>query len=340
MIKNEEKQIEAFLENTKKADKVVFLDSGSTDGTLEKLKNKVSERIELHIMDEYLQKNFRFDEVQNTAISLLPDEYACCISLDLDERLVDTWKEDLDSFFAENIKENENFTLYFDYVNSWKDKERTLPGIIYKRNKIHTKYGGKWIYPVFNQYVPTETNTKVLTLNKILIKHYQEERSERNPFYEELIRTAIINEPKVADYHYSYAEMLYGNKEYEKAFNQWKLFLEKTEEMSLEFGGVAQRRSMAYRNMVNCTINSTKDLNLCLLLMLKSVSCCPYYREVWVQMARIWLAVGDSMQAIACIETAKSITNRDLSIVIDEDCWDDKNLMNLSSLAFKQQNEK
>lgn len=328
ITKNEQENIPSFIENTKDADGIFIIDTGSTDNTVEELKkNKV-----FVIKKQY--KNFRFDTAYNDAIKIVPDDFDVLISLDLDERLVENWRELVENATKELVENKEEFICYHQYVNSWKDEEKTIPGIIYNRNKIHSK-SIIWNYPVFCQTFPTKENTKSTLINEIVIKHYQKERQERNPLYEQIVTRAIVEEPKVADHRFSYAEMLYGNDEYYEAAKQWIEFLNLADPFSREYTGVAQRRALAYIKIAQCQNKLKTDNNFQLEMILRASGECPYFREVWVYLAQAWANVGGVFQSTSAIETARSINDKSRSLVIEEWCWDEEVLKEITELAFK-----
>ena len=85
--KNEEKFVDRWYESIKEADKIIVLDTGSTDNTVKKLKS--------HNIDVYEKQiiPWRFDIARNEALSLIPEDYDICISLDLDEVLKSNWRK-------------------------------------------------------------------------------------------------------------------------------------------------------------------------------------------------------------------------------------------------------
>ena len=89
---NEEKHAARWAETTKHADFRLVCDTGSTDRTVEILREHGV------IVHEISVKPWRFDVARNTAQSLLPTDIDVCLSLDMDE-LVD------ENFFDEVRKQ-------------------------------------------------------------------------------------------------------------------------------------------------------------------------------------------------------------------------------------------
>lgn len=105
ICKNEEKNVEKFIENSKKFSHTIVVDTGSTDNTIELLNNA---GIEVHEHSQS-KKEFDFSVARNTALSYVKTDWA--FSLD--------FNENVDDFFPEGFevieKEFTNFKhLRFD----------------------------------------------------------------------------------------------------------------------------------------------------------------------------------------------------------------------------------
>ena len=79
IAKNEILHCERWAEATKGADYRIVADTGSTDGTQDKLKELGVTVHQIHV------KPWRFDVARNTALSLVPDDADVCLILDMDE---------------------------------------------------------------------------------------------------------------------------------------------------------------------------------------------------------------------------------------------------------------
>lgn len=91
ICKNEIDFVDKWLDSMSEADYIVVLDTGSTDGTYEKIKNdnRIT-RVEQKMFDP-----FRFDVARNYSLDMVPDDtdIFCCI--DLDERFDPGWANQL-----------------------------------------------------------------------------------------------------------------------------------------------------------------------------------------------------------------------------------------------------
>lgn len=89
ICKNELKFVEQWLENMSEADYIVVLDTGSTDGTYEKLQQdpRVT-RVEQEIITPW-----RFDIARNKSMDLIPDDADILVCTDFDELFEPGWAQ-------------------------------------------------------------------------------------------------------------------------------------------------------------------------------------------------------------------------------------------------------
>lgn len=328
IVKNEEQNIRTYLDNIKDADGIFILDTGSSDSTIDILKNSKA------VFNQKIYDNFKFDEALNDAISYVPDDFDILINLDLDERLKSNWRSIITSLVSEKF----NFILFHSYVNDWYDEFKTKPKTLYNCSKVHSKKGVKWIYSAFSQLVSSDSNTLELMYKDVLIYNYQQKKEIKNILYMDLILKSM-KDSKIAEYHFFYAKLLFEEKKYIDAIKEWALFLNKTEMFTQKHNSTAQMRSLALINMAKASNMSLKDYDFELQLLLMASGESPYFREVWCYLAQAWINIENGIQAIACIKTAEKITDRYLSLINEEWCWREEELNKLFKKAIQIENE-
>ena len=79
IAKNEEAFAARWYNSMKEADKVIVLDTGSSDGTVKLLRELGAE------VYEQTYETFRFDEARNDSLKCVPEEYNIRVCTDLDE---------------------------------------------------------------------------------------------------------------------------------------------------------------------------------------------------------------------------------------------------------------
>ena len=128
--KNEEKNIAEWIESVIDADYILYLDTGSTDNTLE-IARSYGIRVEQAFLDPW-------DEAiaKNTALSLIPLEYDYCFNLDIDQNIISkNWKEKIvNSGYDDDVL---SCSLYLS-------RGIDISNIIEKMHRIHKRKGMFW----------------------------------------------------------------------------------------------------------------------------------------------------------------------------------------------------
>lgn len=172
--KNEEQFVERWYESMKEADSIVVLDTGSTDKTVEKLKN-LGVKVEVKQITPW-----SFDVARNESLKLVPDDCNILICTDLDEILHKGWSKPLREKWIEGV----HTRACYKYI--WSHTQDGAPGRIFAYNKIHDR---RWIwkYPVHELLVDTTNNytehyqrSQELNLfNDITLEHFPDAKKSR-----------------------------------------------------------------------------------------------------------------------------------------------------------------
>ena len=88
--RNEEKFVDRWMDAMGEADRVVVLDTGSEDGTVERLRARGAE------VHQEVISPWRFDAARNRSLELVPEEADICVCTDLDEVFRPGWREALE----------------------------------------------------------------------------------------------------------------------------------------------------------------------------------------------------------------------------------------------------
>lgn len=175
ICRNEIEHVENWWNSVKEADCVIVLDTGSTDGTPEKL-----EELGAKVFRD-APAVFRFDEARNIALSHVPEDADICFSIDLDEWFEDPgWCEAVKTAWRKTPGCN---SLEYRFVmNRETDAagNRTDTGVWWKDN-CHTRRGWHWEYPVHNLLCPDEGTRQIAgrVPDSVSLVHHQTPRADR-----------------------------------------------------------------------------------------------------------------------------------------------------------------
>ena len=181
--KNEEKFAKRFADTCSLADHVVVVDTGSSDSTVEILReNNVS-------VYQAKQSLFRFDEARNMALALVPADVDICIALDLDEVLPDGWREKVEAAWTNGVTK-----LWYDFIWSWSPDNK--PAVVYRHSKIHSRDNYRWVAACHEYLVPIDrAKTKEVFVEGLEIWHFQDWTKPRGS-YLNLLKIQLNESPE------------------------------------------------------------------------------------------------------------------------------------------------
>lgn len=210
ICKNEKKFVDQWLDNVSEADYIVVLDTGSTDGTFEKLK----EDPRITTVKRKIIKPWRFDVARNESMKLVPEDANILISTDFDELLSKDWADILRA----NWKED---TTRAFYSYAWSHNEIGERTDIFIYDKIHSK-DYKWIYPV-HEVLSRDDPEKQVSIDlteKIWLDHYQDAEKSRSN-YMPLLQLSVKENPADSHVRMLLAREYLISNELEKALDEY-----------------------------------------------------------------------------------------------------------------------
>ena len=227
---NEENFVERWAESCKDADYRLILDTGSTDGTVDKAYENGVEVFSASI------KPWRFDDARNASLALIPEDIDICISLDMDEVLVPGWREKLETIKPETTRPRYKYT--------WSWNEDGSPGLEYGGDKIHARHGYRWKHPV-HEVLKTDRINEVQEWIGLQIHHYPDNTKSRGQYFP-LLELAIQEDPQDDRNAFYYARELFYHSAYASATKEFRRYLE------LPKAVWGPERSAAYRFLAKC----------------------------------------------------------------------------------------
>jgi len=316
IAKNEEHNVEDFIKSCKDADLISVLDTGSTDKTQELLK-KHNALAGVEIIEP-----FDFGLARNKALDLLPDDIDVVVSIDLDERLKDGWREALEKVWNEDTE-----MVSYRYIGEWQDKERTIPVSVSWRSKIFRKQGFRWYNPVHEIPLLEGRQMPKLTLCAgVIVEHLQD--GDRD--YTKLLTEVLDKDPEYEDGYMQRGADYAKQGKYQEALADYEQYLERTRNEQKKCGNprcdrcilIGGRRSYSYIEIARIKHKLGYQSNEIIRYFLKAVAEAPDFREAWVYLADGYFSIGNYPMAYGSAMEALKITNPGIHIQ-EMICWGD-----------------
>lgn len=319
ICKNEEKFVDRWYNSVKKADKVIVLDTGSTDNSVEKLKS--------HDIEVYEEKiiPWRFDVARNKSISLIPKDYDICVCLDLDEVLKEGWREEIEKSWDEN-------TTRLRYTYNWSLDENDNPKVTFLSDKIHSRNDYIWTHPVHEilKYIgPKEEKFKIN--ENLIINHYPDNEKSRGG-YLPLLELSVIETPEDdRNMHYLGREYMY--------YGRWNEAIDTLiKHLHLKTATWKDERSASMRFIARCYKNLGRYEESEMWLK-KAINETPYLRDPLVEMLMLKYVLQDWKEMEYYGKKALEITKKEKTYINEVFSWD-HTIYDLLAICFFHQNKK
>jgi glycosyltransferase involved in cell wall biosynthesis len=193
IAKNEAQFAHRFLKSCEGADYVIVADTGSTDPTVKELWrawDELPQVGDLRVHPISVQP-WRFDAARNTSLALTPPDVDFCITLDLDEILVDGWRDKVDRAVAKAPMANR---IWYGYVWNFA-ADGVTPITRFKANRIYARSGYRWIYPCHETIVRYADGPEIFAeVDGDLIHHHADDTKPRSS-YLPLLEMAVRENP-------------------------------------------------------------------------------------------------------------------------------------------------
>ena len=291
IAKNEEQFVERWAESCKDADYRLILDTGSTDKTIELAKS-----FGIATVDAVF-KPWRFDTARNLALSMLPSDIDMCIALDMDEVLIDGWREHLEAV-ASNVTRPR-----YKYVWSWNSDGSE--GLTYGGDKIHKRHGYTWKHPVHEVIKPIG-NGEVQEWCGLEIHHHPDSSKSRGQYFD-LLKLAVEEEPNDDRNQFYLGREYFFHGDYANAFIHFKSHLE------LSVWG--PERAASCRYLSRC------EPDLRLHWLYRAVAEDHNRRENWFALMQYYYDIKDYSKLRDITNMALTITVKPLDYLCESDAW-------------------
>lgn len=313
--KNEEAFAKRFCESAVDADLVLVCDTGSSDNTVQALKDCGAVVYQISIMP------WRFDKAREAALALIPPDYDICVSLDLDEVLEPGWREEVERLWSNGVTR-------LRYKFDWSC------GVVFFSEKIHSRWGYHWHHPC-HEYIRPDPRLKEVYANteKLLVTHKPDPTKSRGQ-YLDLLEVSVKEDPHCPRNALYYGRELTFYRRWDQAIVELKRYLQ------LPGATWVNERCYAMRLLGNSYSALGQDTEATKWYRLACAEA-PHTREPWVEIANYFYTKNNWLQCYGNILVALDITHKEIVYTTDPESWGSKpyDLAALSAwnLGYKDQ---
>ena len=301
ICKNERKFAARWMRSMREADGVFVLDTGSTDGSPELLR-QLGAQVTQAAIDPW-----RFDYARNRSLALVPEDADLCVCTDLDEVFQPGWRAAMEAAFTPGTHQ-----LRYRFTASFQPDG--AEGCVFWIAKAHTRRGFRWAHPVHEVLEYTgPAPLRVRDAPGVQLEHHPDEGKSRAQ-YLPLLELAVRESPDDA------RDLYYLGREY--LFHRRWQDAERVLLRHLAAPGATWReeRSAAMRGLSRAVLEQgrTEEARAWLL---RAAAEAPHLREPWVESAQLALRENVWSGALYFAETALAIRERSRSYVNSADAW-------------------
>lgn len=308
ICKNEIQWIDRWIENMSEADAIVVLDTGSTDGSFEKLQKDPR----ITKVEQLIVNPWRFDDARNASMKLIPKDTDICVCTDFDEIFEEGW--------AQILRENwrpEDTRCHYAYA--WSHNDLGEPQDVFKYDKIHT-LDYHWVFPVHEVLKPNNADhvENVFDAGEYIYLHHLQDSSKDRSNYFDLLKLSVKENPDNVHCRMLLAREYLIKEEFNEALKEYLACLDyegiKTPQHKLVLLETYSRLGELY---YWCSNEKEKGIYYFIKFMRED----PTYREPYFCLADIYIHEGLYQLAIATIEAGIKNSVRHYSWVERSDFW-------------------
>ena len=198
IAKNESSFVDRWMDSMSEADQVVVLDTGSTDGTAERLRARGARVAVEQIIP------WRFDRARNRSLELVPEDADVCVCTDLDEVFHPGWRSALEGVWTPETRQA-------SYRYTWSFQPDGSEGVMFWQEKIHARRGFRWVHPVHEvlEWVGEGERGPLALAQGVQLDHHPDPKKSRGQ-YLPLLELSVAEDPEDdRNLHYLGREYLY-----------------------------------------------------------------------------------------------------------------------------------
>ena len=301
IAKNEEQFVDRFMDSMSEADWVCVLDTGSADGTAEKLRARGA------VVEQKIIDPWRFDAARNESMKLIPAEADICCCIDLDEQFRPGWRAALEAAWQPD-------TTRARYRYTWSFHPDGSEGHVFWPEKIHKNGVYRWTHPVHEvlEYVG-EGKERCITVPGIQLDHHPDSSKSRAQ-YLPLLELAVAEAPDDdRNCHYLGREYMYHG--------QWQNAIDMLRRhLALPKATWADERCASMRFIGRCYRHLGRD-DLAAVWYHRAIAEAPHLREPYLDYAALLYDHQNWAGLVYFTRCALAVTERPATYITEGEAW-------------------
>lgn len=300
ICKNEEKFAERWVRSMQEADGICVLDTGSTDGTAERLRE-----LGAHVTQEAVTP-WRFDTARNRSLELVPEDADLCVCTDLDEVFRPGWRTAMEQALAGGAEK-------LRYRYTWSFRPDGREGVVFWIEKAHARFGFRWAHPVHEVLECTKGACCTVDAEGVQLDHHPDPEKSRGQ-YLPLLELAVQEAPE------DDRNAFYLGREY-SFYGRWS-DCERTLRQYLRMPSAVwdEERCAAMRILAQACLAQERTAEAERWL-LRACAEAPQLREPWLSAAGLALEQEKWSGALYFAERALKIPARSRSYLNEPESW-------------------
>ena len=299
IAKNEENNVQRWYDSMKEADDIYVLDTGSTDKTVQKLK-ELNVHVETKIIDPW-----RFDVARNESLKLVPDDTDFYVCSDLDEVFNKGWRKILE----DNILSDTTKVKYLCNSSFGEDHKPKRSMYI---DKIHTK-GYHWTHRV-HEVLTSDIKGKIQLIEGIVSNHYNYDIQKRHSSYLNLLQESVLENPNDPRDLYLLGREYMNYNENLKAIETFHKYL------LLPSATWKEQKCTVMRYMARC-YNRLNYIEEAIMWYQKAEEETPLYRESYVELAGLYNRLKKHDKVLEELDKAFKIKEKPKDYISEASSW-------------------
>lgn len=301
ICKNEERFVDRWMDAVSEADLVVVTDTGSTDQTVERLRQRGA------VVYEEVISPWRFDTARNLAMDHIPEDVDICVSNDLDEIFEAGWRQKLESAWQPHYTRAR-------YLFTWSYNADGTPAKQFSMEKIHRRHNFRWVHPVHEvlEYDGAERDETVW-VNGMVLNHHPDLSKPRAQYLPLLELSAQENPQDDRTIFWLGREYMYHGL-HDPCIATLKRHLE------LPSACWDEERSASMRFIAK-SYQSKGDMRQARIWLYRAIAECPHVREPYLYLARLGYLENDWPLVYFATQKALAITEKTGSYLVEPESW-------------------